>query len=195
MTSLKLLSLSLVLSWLWWLSVLPVYAPLYSPPGNGSKEADDDSSYLRLWPVIPGITELVADWPRPTGLPTFKGGIRAIEETEPTGVVWVTFYSAATGATVASEHPDGFRPGIAASYAIREPSGRISSAATPGYGIIPFGQGIVVEGVGRVEVWDTGPGFPDARPWLDIGVSDRKMAVELGASRRKVWILGEVEND
>ena len=141
---------------------------------------------------LPCSPEPILDpgWTYPRELPTFRGGARpAIEETPETVVAWVTHYSARPGAVVASEHPAGFRPGMAASYAYRGPDVKIMDAYLPEYGKLPFGTGIVVEGSGRYEVWDTGEGFPDSRPWLDIGVESEHHASELGANWRKIWVL------
>lgn len=154
---LPFLSLFLLLSPL---AILPVGAP-----GAGHEDF-----YLRIGPVFPAGPDDVANV-------SLAEGCRIERESY---LVWVTHYWAPLGTPVASEHPEGFRPSIAASYPIYDRGGRLVAAEVAGIRV-EFGQQFHVEGYGKVELQDTGEGFEDGRLWLDIAVSSKGEALERGA--------------
>ena len=163
---------------------------------NLSSRGGAYEAYARINPVVdlpspavlpgpdrPAMVELPST-PTPRPAPTATPAAKTMR-------VWVTFYSAHPGAVVASELEGGFRPGIAAAYAVRHvASGRIVSTRIQD-ATLAFGTSVHVSGLGRFELWDTGAGFVDGRPWLDIGVSSHEEAVRLGAGWRTVRVIEE----
>ena len=99
-------------------------------------------------------------------------------------VAWVTHYGCDEGWGITASGVE-CRPGMAAGYAVRGSDGRIMAAEIAGQ-VMLFGSKVYVEGIGEVEVQDTGMGFEDGRAWLDIAMPTTRSAVDAGARWRKV---------
>ena len=68
-----------------------------------------------------------------------------------------------------------------------------TAASYPGQ--FPFGSILYVEGVGIVFITDTGTGYQDKKPWIDVWTGrGRDYAFEWGVRKRRVWLL-EVNDD
>ncbi len=167
-------------------------------PAADAGGSRDEVGYLCVLPSAPVSGDVGYGREYPVTMPSFssRGGAR---EAPPTFDAYVTYYVLPDDPADPCPGPAPCVAGVVASYPARNEHGRRIGAYIDGYGPLPWGQTLLVGGFGETfRMWDTGMGYEDQRPWLDVGLRppnrDLKAAeaeaIRRGASWRKVWVLG-----